>query len=98
MRSPHLQSNLPRLPGLRNNGPMEGSMATISIDKIIKANRTEWIVPHSTQPRPVLVFPNSGPGHFTSWICEEAAPQRATEEGQIIVCESCHAALAAGAE
>jgi hypothetical protein len=71
--------------------------------KIIKAKRDEWIAPVSTKTPPpsVLLFPNEnfGPGEsLDGWICDHAAPQAATAEGQIIVCERCRDAMNAGAE
>jgi hypothetical protein len=41
--------------------------------------------------------PNLRSGINESWICDHAAPQASTEEGQIIVCEACLEALDAGA-
>lgn len=68
--------------------------------KIIKANRTEYLLPVYLQLRPVVVEPNLSYGrgpHFTSWICEEAAPQAATEERLVILCDACFSAQKAGA-
>ena len=68
--------------------------------KITKAEKTNWIVLRSQQS--VLVFPNLSSGlgrpHSTGWICEEAAPEAATEEGHAILCDACFAAHEAGAE
>jgi hypothetical protein len=66
---------------------------------IVKANRDEWIAPVPTNPtRSVILEPNPNTGPFEGWICEHAAPQAATEDSQIIVCDVCLAALDAGAE
>jgi hypothetical protein len=64
---------------------------------VVKAEKAEWLAPPSTKP--VLVFqnPNLRSGINESWICDHAAPQASTEEGQIIVCEACLEALDAGA-
>lgn len=72
-------------------------MANNMTESIVKANRAEWLVPHSTETRPVLVSPNHSP--FTqSWICEHAAPQAAAEDGQTILCAACCEARTSGAE
>ena len=66
--------------------------------KVVKANRAEWIPPLSLVAAPsVIISPNLN-SPFPSWICEHAAPQAATEEGQVIACETCYEALAIGAD
>ena len=75
-------------------------MANMS-ENIVETNRIEWLLPHSTQPRPILVSPNHSSGSvpfLQSWICDHAAPQAATMEGQIILCGGFCAARKAGAE
>ena len=65
--------------------------------KIIEAKETAWLEPFTAQLRSVLVFPNPR-SNFRSLICDEAAPEAATEEGQVILCTPCFAAYKAGAE
>jgi hypothetical protein len=74
---------------------VEESMLTVTDYKIIEANRLELIPTLSQLTKPVIIHPNPDL-RFTSWLCEHAAPQRATEEVQLIACEFCRIALAAG--
>ncbi len=70
--------------------------------KITEANRADLIVPFHAEVRPVIVYPNptgvcrSGP-FVTSWLCEHAGPQQATEQDEIIACAICVYDLNAGA-
>ena len=69
----------------------------MSLDyKITRARSTAWLA-FTAQLRSVLVFPNPS-SNFRSSICDEAAPEAATEEGHVILCDACFAAHEAGAE
>jgi hypothetical protein len=65
--------------------------------KITEARRTAWLEPFTAELRSVLVFPNPS-SSLTSFICDEAEPESATEEKQVILWSGCFAAHAAGAE
>jgi len=62
---------------------------------VVRANRIEWIA--LSIPQSVIVSPNLTSPLVLSWLCEHAAPQKATGE-QIIACRPCEAALRAGAD
>jgi hypothetical protein len=45
----------------------------------------------------VIVSPNPS-STFPSWLCDHAAPQKATREDEVIACGLCYDALSAGAQ